>query len=163
MPELPYIPDWQSIHPLLIHFPLVLLFLAPLFVLFAVFTEAPTRRTLVISSISVMVLGLVFLLAAFESGQMVASCANGTEVQMILDRHAEFASIARRCFTTSLLLFALCLLLCKLLRLELNELSPLLPVGAIAFYALGLLWLVNAAYNGERLVHEFGVGRMTGP
>ena len=35
MPQLPMIPGWDGIHPLLIHFPLTLFFLAPVFVLFA--------------------------------------------------------------------------------------------------------------------------------
>ena len=39
MPQLPMIPGWDGIHPLLIHFPLTLFFVAPVFVLFARFTK----------------------------------------------------------------------------------------------------------------------------
>ncbi len=163
MPELPYIPSWESIHPLLIHFPLVLFFLVPVFVLFAVLAQGRTRQTLVVSGISVMLLGLVFLYAAFETGQTGAPSVSETEARKILDRHMEFAGFARNCFTTSILLVGLCILICRLLRVNVDELSPILPGAALTFYALGLLWLVNAAYNGERLVHEFGIGRTMSP
>ncbi len=163
MPEHPYLPDRQSIHVLVIHFPLVLLFVAPVLGCFAAFTRGQTRRTLLTSAICLTALGTGCLYAAFESGRSAALQVNAAEVQNILVRHFEYASVAVRCFTLSMLLLALCLLLSKLLRLALNELSLLLPLGVTAFYALGLLWLVHAAYNGERLVHEFGVGRIEAP
>ncbi len=163
MPDLPYVPDRQSIHLLVIHFPLVLLFVAPVLGCFAALTSGQTRRTLLTSAICLTVLGTGCLYAAFESGQTAAQQINASEVQSVLSRHFEYASVAVRCFTISMLLLAVCLLLCRLLRLALNELSLLLPLGATAFYALGLVWLVHAAYNGERLVHEFGIGRIEAP
>ncbi len=163
MPELPYIPDWQSIHPLLTHVPLVLLFLAPGFALVALLARDTTRRTLVISGCGLMGLGLGCLIAAFESGKAAALSVDGPGTKSIIERHMEFASLARSSFILAALLFALCLLLCRLLRVKPEELSLVLPGSAVAFYALGLLWLVNAAYYGERLVHQFGAGRMASP
>jgi hypothetical protein len=42
-------------------------------------------------------------------------------------------------------------------QVNIYELNAVLPLGFVPFYGLGLFWLVNAAYNGERSVHKFGV------
>jgi uncharacterized membrane protein len=148
---------------MLTHFPVVLLLLAPGFAFFAAFTKQTTRRTLLISGISLMALGLGCLCAAFESGKVAALSVKEPETQNIVARHMEFASLALDCFTLAALLLALCILLCRLLRVRPSELSPVLPVSTVTFYVIGLLWLVNAAYNGERLVHQFGAGSIVGP
>ena len=49
------------------------------------------------------------------------------------------------------------LAICAFLHLRLCELTGLLPLGAAAFYVLGLVWLIQPAYLGRSLVHEFGV------
>ena len=73
MPQLPMIPGWDGIHPLLIHFPLTLFFLAPVFVLFAGFAKTTTRRTFLVSALTVMLLGIASTYAAFEAGQTAAA------------------------------------------------------------------------------------------
>ena len=163
MPELPFVSGWHSIHPLFTHIPLVLLFLAPVFAFVAIVVREKTRRTLIISGCSPMRLGLGSPIAAFESGKAAALSVNGPGTKNIIETRLEFASLARSSFIIAALLFVLSLLLCRLLRVEPKELSLVLPVSAVAFYALGFLWLVHAAYNGERLVHEFGAGRMASP
>ena len=62
------VPGWDGIHPLLIHFPLTLFFLAPVFVLFASLAKTTTRRTFLISALTVMLLGIASTYAAFEAG-----------------------------------------------------------------------------------------------
>jgi len=164
MAQLPMIPGWDGIHPLLIHFPLSLFFLAPVFVLFASLTRATTRRTFLISALTVMLLGITLTYAAFAAGQTAAASVTRTEeVRTVVDRHQELASLARSSLTMGILLFGLTLLICRWFHLQLHELTSVLPVGSVVFYALGLLWLINTAYHGERLVHEFGVGSIVDP
>jgi uncharacterized membrane protein len=159
MDQLPMIPGWDGIHPLLIHFPLTLFFLAPVFVLFASFTKATTRRTFLISALTVMLLGITLTYAAFEAGQTAAASVTRTEeVRTVVDRHQELAGLARSSLTAATLLFGLTFLMCTCFHLQLRELNSVLPLGSVVFYALGLFWLINTAYHGERLVHEFGVG-----
>ena len=164
MAQLPMIPGWDGIHPLLIHFPLSLFFLAPVFVLFASLTKGPTRRTFLISALTVMLFGVTSIYAAFEAGQTAAASVTRTEeVRTVVDRHHELASLARSSLTAATLLFGLTLLICTCFHLQLRELTSVLPLGSIVFYALGLFWLINTAYHGERLVHEFGVGNIVNP
>lgn len=164
MPLLPMIPNWDGIHPLLIHFPLTLFFLAPVFVLFASLTKATTRRTFLISALTVLFLGITSTYATFEAGQTAAaSMTEAGEVKTVMERHQELASLARSSLTTATLFFALTFLMCTCFHLQLHELTGVLPLGSVVFYALGLFWLINTAYHGERLVHEFGVGSIVNP
>ena len=164
MPQLPMVPGWDGIHPLLIHFPLTSFFLAPVFVLFAGFAKTTTRRTLLKSALTVMLFGIASTYAAFEAGQTAAATVTPIgEVRTVVERHQELASLARSSLTAATLLFGLTLLICTCLHLRMHELTGVLPLGSVVFYALGLFWLINAAYYGERLVHEFGVGSTVGP
>ena len=159
MPQLQMLPGWESIHPLLIHFPLTLFFLAPVFVLFAGFAKATTRQAFLISALTVMLLGVASTCIAFEAGQTTAATVTPTgEVRAVIERHHELASLARGSLTAATLLFGLTLLICTWFHLQIRELTGVLPLGSVVFYALGLFWLINTAYQGERLVHEFGVG-----
>jgi uncharacterized membrane protein len=164
MPQLPMLPGWDGIHPLLIHFPLTLFFLAPVFVLFASFAKTTTRHTFLISALIVMLLGVASSYASFEAGQTAAATATPTgEVRTVVERHQELASLARGSLTAATLLFGLTLLICTCFHLQMRELTGVLPLGSVVFYALGLFWLINTAYYGERLVHEFGMGSIVNP
>lgn len=77
-----------------------------------------------------------------------------------MERHHELASLARSSFTMATLLFGFTLLLCRCFHLRMYELTSILPLGSVLFYAIGLFWLINAGYQGEKPVHEFAVGTM---
>jgi uncharacterized membrane protein len=164
MQQLPMMPGWDGMHPLLTHFPLTLFFLAPAFVLFAGVTKAATRRAFLISALTVMLLGIMATYAAIEAGQAAAGfLTQPGEVKTVVERHQELASLAQSSLTMATLLFGLTLLLCSWLHLQMRELTGVLPLGSVLFYALGIFWLINTAYHGERLVHEFGLGRLVNP
>jgi hypothetical protein len=108
----------------LIHFPLASFFLAPVFALFAGFTKATTRRTFLISALTVMLLGITSTYAAFEAGQTAAASVTRTgEVRTVVERHQEFANLARSSLTMATLLFGLSLLICRLFHRYLARLS----------------------------------------
>lgn len=159
MPQLFIIPGWDRIHPLVIHFPLTLFFLAPLFALAAGFTKAAARRTLLISALIIMILAIVSMFVAFEAGTAAAKEDLSQEAQVVLERHRELAELTCGSLIMATVLLALMLVLCNCLHLRVHELTGVLPLAFLVFYGLGLLWLIHAAYQGERLVHEFGVGK----
>lgn len=159
MPHLPMLPGLDHIHPLLIHFPLTLFFVAPVFVLVAGLAKTTTRRTLLMSALALMLLGVASTFAAFEAGQSaVASVTPAGEVRSVVERHQDLASLALSSLAAATLLFGVALLICTGFHLRMYELTAVLPLGSFVFYALGIFWLISAAYYGERLVHEFGVG-----
>lgn len=164
MLQLPMTPGWDGMHPLFTHFPLTLFFLGPIFVLLASFTKATTRRTFLISAIITLTLGVMSTHLAFAAGRATAASPSWTgEVKMLFERHQEFASSTRSSFTLAVLLFGGVMLICRLFDLQVRELTGVLPLGAMIFYGLGLFWLINTAYTGEQLVHEFGVGSLPVP
>ena len=164
MTQLPMFPSWNGLHPLMIHFPIVLFLLAPVFSLCAAFTRADRRNTFLAATLLVMVLGCASIYASFETGLAARALMHQTgEAVTIAERHRELADLARSGFTMATLLFGLTLLIRTVFRVNMYELTAVLPLGSVVFYGLGLFWLINAAYNGERLVHEYGVNGIASP
>jgi uncharacterized membrane protein len=164
MPQLPMFPSWEGIHPLITHFPIALFFLAPLFLLLAVFAQADKRSTFLASALIVMVLGTGAMYIAYEAGKAAATVMERTGgIEAIVEHHQKLAGYARSSLTLATILFGLGLLICRVSHVRASELAALVPVGFLTFYGLGLFWLLSAAYNGERLVHEFGVRGFVAP
>ncbi len=163
MVQLPMIPDWDGIHPLLVHWPLTLFFLAPVFALIAALTKATFRRTFLLSSLAAMLLGTISIYVAFDAGESAAINNPVSEASAVMEHHHELAGLARSSLTGATLFFSLTLLLCLSFHLSLRELTAVLPLGSAIFYGFGLFWLVHTAYLGERLVHEFGIGGIVRP
>src|SRR6516225_7438257 len=138
MLQLPMFPGWNGIHPLLIHFPLTLFFLAPVFALLAAFTRAATRRAFLITTLMLMLFGTVSTYVAFEAGEAAVSEGFREEALAIVERHRELAELTRSSFTVATLLFALSLALCTFLHVRARKLTGVLPLGAAVFYVLGL-------------------------
>ena len=160
MLQLPMFPGWDGMHPLLIHFPLTLFFLAPVFALTAACSRAATRRAFLISTLMLMLFGTISTYVAFEAGEAAATSDLRKEALTIIERHRELAELTRSSLTVATLLFGLTLAICSFLHLRVREVTGVLPLGAAVFYILGLFWLIDAAYQGERLVHQFGVGML---
>lgn len=160
MLQLPMFPGWDRIHLLLIHFPLTLFFLPPVFALMAAFSKAATRRAFLVSTLLLMLFGTISTYVTFEAGKAAVAEGFSNEALATVERHRELADLTRSSFSLATLLFGLALGICGSLHLRVRELTGVLPLGAAVFYVLGLFWLIHAAYQGERLVHEFGVGRL---
>jgi|ERR1019366_802730 uncharacterized membrane protein len=164
MPQLSMVPGWDGLHPMIIHFPIVLFLLPPLFLLLAAFTHAERRCLFLSAALTVMVLATTSLYVAFETGEAAETLINQrAEITTVVEHHQEFADLSRSSFTAATALFSLVLLIRRLLHLHTRELTAVLPLGFVAFYGLGLFWLIHTAYNGERLVHEFGVKGVIAP
>ncbi|HMM34152.1 MAG TPA: hypothetical protein PKA62_05380, partial [Thermoanaerobaculia bacterium] len=56
MIELPPMPSWDGLHPLIVHFPVALLLVAPVLVLLALVVRGH-RRGLLLAALALMVLG----------------------------------------------------------------------------------------------------------
>lgn len=158
MIELPPIPTWNAIHPLIVHFPIALLLTAPVLILFGV-TLAPSRgRGFFLAALVMMALGTVATFLASATGEAAGRVARrSAEIGAVLSRHESLADITRVVFGVLTIAFAV--LLYGLERLETRQRFGVvvLPLLFLAFYGVGLLILVNTAYAGERLVHQFGV------
>ena len=159
MPQFPPMPNWDALHPLIIHFPIALLLLSPLFVAISAALSPPRGRPYLIAAILVLLLGTASLFVATSTGKAAAQLAErGDPVNLVLETHETLASEAVIVFSVlSVILLGMFLLPRILRRRETRLFSTILPLTFLAFYSVGIVFLVNTAHAGGRLVHEFGV------
>jgi uncharacterized membrane protein len=157
----PSIPEWDGIHPALVHFPVALLLLVPVFLIISLFARQ-TWRGWATAALVVMALGTLASWMAVGSGH-----AAGQLVDKVapLDRaiagHESLAITTRNVFTWLTLAFAVLLLLPAILHKT--------PAPAVRYTVLAVLLVVsvgsttllaNTASQGGRLVHVYGVQAM---
>ncbi len=159
MLTLPPIPSWQAIHPLIVHFPIALLLIAPLFIVIGVVRKAKHGFPFLLVALILMALGTASTFIAASSGDAAGELAgNAPQVKAVLEQHEELAQTTEIVFFALTLIFAAILFVPRLLRRErTHAISTILPLVFLLFYATGAISLVNTAHQGGRLVHELGV------
>lgn len=165
MIQLPPIPAWNALHPLIVHFPIALLLVAPLFILIGVLLQPGKGRAYLFAALILMGLGTGAVFLALETGEAAAQAAERVPgVKAVLESHEDLAESTRVVFSGLTLLFAAILLLPRLLRRGPAWLAGrALPMVFLVLYGAGMIVLANTAHNGGRLVHEFGVRAMATP
>ncbi|GAB4157974.1 MAG: hypothetical protein Kow00107_07090 [Planctomycetota bacterium] len=162
-----FIPPWEALHPLVVHFPIALLTIAPLFVLLAVVFSKYTKPFLICAAI-LLGIGTLGSYVSVSTGEAAAHAKNldieeearGAlpaelgDMYNVFEFHKEMAGFAAHAHAV---LFVLLLVLAfgssyvKALRPKwLLVLWLVLSAGALVL--LGL-----AGHAGARLVHEFGI------
>jgi uncharacterized membrane protein len=155
----PPLPGWNGLHPLVIHFPVALLLVAPLFIVLGIVFQKSVRCFL-LAALVIMVLGTAATFVAVPTGEAAARLAVRTdEMAPVLTRHQDFAEKTRLAFTVLTVLFAAGVVVAKFFRLG-RLVSALLLLAFLALYTGAALLLANTAHNGGRLVHQFGVHAM---
>ena len=162
---LPPIPSWSELHPLVIHFPIALLLVAPIFILGTVFTVPKKGRPFLLAALVLMILGTAGTFLAVATGEAAGEAAERTAaMSVILERHEELAQTTRAIFSVLTIIFAAILFLPGLLKRESTvPVSRILPLAFLLLYGAGAVVLVNTAHNGGRLVHEYGIRGVMGP
>ncbi len=159
MLELPPIPTtMDGLHPLMVHIPIGLLLVAPLFVLIGAALRGRGRPYL-ISAFLLMILGTSATFIVVASGEAAARLVERTpEINSVLARHEQMAETTRLVFSILTVVFAGILVAPSLFpRAPDCIFSFALPLLFLVFYMFGMLALINTGHHGGRLVHEFGV------
>lgn len=165
MPQLPPVPAWDGMHPLIIHFPIVLLLVAPLFIVIAAALGPVKGRSYVITALILMVIGTASVFVAVSTGEAAGKLAERTPaINAILENHESLAEHTRLWFSgLTLALAAGVLAVSFVKRLQSRAVVGLGTLAFLLAYAFGALTLVATAHNGGRLVHEFGVHALVAP
>ena len=159
MLQFPAIPSWDALHPLIIHFPIALLLIAPIFIVVgAVLTPAKGRAYLVAAMVLLLV-GTATIFVAVQTGEAAGKLAERTPgMDLVLETHESLAERTRAVFSVLSVIFVALLAVPWLLkRADTRLTTTILPLAFLVLYSAGALLLVNTAHNGGRLVHEFGI------
>jgi uncharacterized membrane protein len=158
MIEFPPIPTWDGLHPLIVHFPIAVLLVAPIFVVLGAVLPR-TGRFFSIAALLLMMIGTASTFLAIETGEAAGEFADRTpEVIKVLEHHEDLAEQTRTVFVALSTIFLVILILPRILARELGRGTSLALNGAfLLFYMAGAILLANTAHNGGRLVHELGV------
>lgn len=149
-------PNWSDIHPAVVHFPIALLFIAPLFlVLGSIFKKQDFTLTFLI----LLLLGSLSIMVAAATGE-----AAGEKITVIndalletLERHESSAEKSRTIFIIlSIAGIAWHFLRTRASRIP-EQTKTLAAVCFLILYGYGLWTLSNAAHHGGGLVHHHGV------
>lgn len=159
------IPTWDSLHPLVVHMPIGLLLVAPVFVLLGALLPPARGKPYLIAAWVLMLLGTVSTFVAIETGEAAARLADRTPaINAVLEHHEQLAEQTRMIFSILTLAFTVVLAAPKLLRKKWDRIySTVLPLIILCAYAAGMAMLANTGHNGARLVHEFGVHALVQP
>jgi uncharacterized membrane protein len=157
----PSIPGWDGIHPAMVQFSIVLLWVAPLLLLVSLFSRR-VWRTWAGASLLVMALGSLAAWLAVASGHAAGQLVDKTPaLGQAIARHEVLGVQTRNLFTLFTVVFALLMLLPAIIR---RALPAALRITVYALFLVvylgGTLWIANTASQGGRLVHELGVRAM---
>lgn len=156
------IPSWDALHPMIVHFPIALLLVAPILVILGLLLPRQSKG-LFISAVVLMALGTISTYLAVSTGEAAGEIAEKTAgLERVLETHEGLAETTRLIFTALTIIFAAIVFAPSLFKRSLTRNTSIaLNVAFLLFYSAGGLVLVNVAHEGGRLVHEFGVRAKT--
>jgi uncharacterized membrane protein len=159
MLQLPPIPSWDALHPLIVHFPIALLLIAPLFIIAGAVLQPGKGRAYLAAAMILLLAGTAAIYVAIGTGEAAGKLAERVPgVEQVIETHESLAERTRAVFTVLSVIFAALLAVPRFLKKNDTRLTTtVLPLAFLVLYGGGALLLVNTAHNGGRLVHEFGV------
>ena len=159
---LPPIPTFDGLHPLIVHFPIALLLVAPLLIVVGLLLDPVKGRPWLSAALLLLALGTVATWVSVASGEAAGEMAERAPgVATVLEQHESLAETTRIVFTVLTLAFAAMVTAPRLLRRPLPR-APYTTVMVLFLvaYGAGAALLANTAHQGGRLVHELGVRAM---
>ena len=165
MLHFPPIPGWDGLHPLIIHFPIALLLMAPILVVVGAMLSPAKGRPYLIAALILLLAGTASIYVAVQTGEAAGKLAERSPgIESILENHEFLAERTQAVFSVlSVIFVALIAVPWLLQRADTRLATTILPLAFLVLYSAGALLLVNTAHNGGRLVHEFGVRAMVSP
>lgn len=159
-PTLPPIPTWEGLHPIIVHFPIALLLVAPLFLVLPLLFRKHARA-LSGAALLLMLAGTAGAIIAVETGEAAGQLADFEDLEKgppVLKEHQQFAERTRNIFIGLSVLYAAGWLASLRMKKTLPAwVVPGSQVLFLALYLLGSAQLAHTGHLGGRLVHEFGI------
>ena len=152
-------PAWNELHPLVVHFPIALLLIAPLFILMGIFWPRRSGLYFLGCALILMLVGTLAMFVSLSTGEASSKAIAPTPaLASIIGQHEELAETTAWVFSALTAIFAA--MFYGLMLVQRKQESPLarcLPVIYLVLYLAGGVLLFQTAHRGGQLVHEFGV------
>lgn len=160
----PEISGWDALHPLIVHFPIALLIVAPVFVILAALAPK-NNRAYGVSALVLMALGTLGAVIAVSTGEAAGEIVQRTpDIARALNEHEELAETTRTLFVLLTVIYAVIVGVPILLGKKLSWVqSAALSAMFLCLYAAGTLYLVRTGEHGGQLVHHYGVQALIAP
>ncbi|SPE31932.1 membrane hypothetical protein [Acidobacteriia bacterium SbA2] len=156
-------PDRNGLHALIVHIPIILLLVAPFFVIVSIELTAAKRRPFLWSALTLMALGTAMTFVAVATGETAMKLGGyAPALKDALEEHQSLAETTRELFIMLTLAFAGLLFAPRLVGRELeSRMNTALLAIFLLLYASGALFLIHTALKGEELVRELDAKAVT--
>jgi uncharacterized membrane protein len=154
--QLPNLPPWEGLHPLVIHFPIALIAVTPIFILLAIIFKEQ-QKNFTISALILLFLGTIGAIVAVETGEAAMTIAKrSAEINPVLLAHQTAMTSVRNLSVIFLIFYSVFTYFFVKNKFK-RSLVFLLQLIFLIYSGLILLLMINGAHQGARLVHEFGI------
>jgi uncharacterized membrane protein len=152
-------PAWSELHPLVVHFPIALLLIAPLFVLIGTLWPRRTGLYFLGCALILMSVGTLAIFVSLSTGEASSKAVVQTPaLASLIGQHEDLAEATAWVFLSLTAIFSAMLYgLALVQRKQESPLARSLPLIYLVLYVSGAVLLVQTAHRGGQLVHEFGV------
>ena len=157
--------DWDSLHPLVVHFPIGLFMTVPVLIVLAMLIPAHARG-ISLAALALMCCGVFASFIATRTGELASAFVVGAgKTGEVLEEHSDAAETARNIFCVLTVVFAGVIFVPQFLRKTLSRrVTIIVYVVFLVLYTPGMAKLAQAGHLGGKLVHQFGVrARMKAP
>ena len=156
-------PDRNGLHALIVHIPIILLLVAPFFVIVSLGLPAAKRRPFLWSTLTLMALGTAMTFVAVTTGETAMKLVGSAPaLKVALEEHQSLAETTRELFIMLTLGFAALVFARRLVGRELDSrMNTALLTIFLLLYATGALFLVHTALQGQQLVREHDARTVT--
>lgn len=157
--ELPPQPPWEGLHPLVVHFPIALMFITPVFVLLAAFL-GKHGRWFGLTALMLLVMGTVSGAVAVSSGNAAFHAMESVEDDgwEVAEEHQQSAQEVQIMFIGLTLLYAVLFAIPLVIaKWNVRRYWLLTNLVFLALLMVVNLQLAHTAHLGGRLVHQYGV------
>ncbi len=151
------LPQWSDLHPLVVHFPIALLLVVPIFLVLTLFNRT-TAWAFSLSAFILMVIGTVGAVIAVQTGGAADDAMKFSEaVEVIVERHEHLAETVQVVFILLTVAFGLLLFLPAILHRTVPRGAWLALNGVfLVAYLVGCGYLVATGRAGGALTHGPG-------
>jgi uncharacterized membrane protein len=159
--DFPPIPPWEGAHPIVVHFPLALLLIAPVLVALSLLVPK-LRQGSALWALAVMALGAAGASLAVATGEateeVVEHTPEGKAAADLIEQHSEAAETAQVLFLVLTAAYGAMVIVPVVRKKEFPRKADLAVHGVFLLcYGVSCAHLGNVGHMGGRIVHEKGV------